>query len=52
MPKENKIEDKSYKLQKILDDVVKRKLDIQSIDLSFIDENKNMVIVKKAIEQK
>ena len=52
VPKENKIEDKSYKLQKILDDVVKRKLDIQSIDLSFIDENKNMVIVKKAIEQK
>lgn len=50
LPKENKIKDKSYKLQKILDDVVKRKLDIQSIDLSFIDENKNMVIVKKVKE--
>jgi cell division septal protein FtsQ len=52
LPKENKIEDKSYKLQKILDDLVKRKIDIQSIDLSFIDENKDMVTVKRAVDEK
>lgn len=52
LPKENKIEDKSYKLQKILDDLEKRKTAVQSIDLSFIDENKDMVTVKvkKAVE--
>lgn len=50
LPKENKIEDKSYKLQKILNDVIKRELDIQTIDLSYIDENKNMVMVKKIVD--
>jgi len=50
-PKEHKIEEKSYKLQKILDDLSEKKIDAKSIDLSFLDNNKDMILVKKFIDK-
>lgn len=51
LPKENKIEEKSYKLQKILNDLSNKKCEIESIDLSFLDNNKNMIVVKKLVNE-
>lgn len=45
LPKENKLEEKSIKLQKILEDLATKNREIDYIDLSFIDDNKNKVIV-------
>lgn len=49
LPKDNKIKEKSEKLLAILKDLSKKYDSIDYIDLSFLDDNKDKVIVKPLI---
>ncbi len=51
LPKENKNKEKTDKLQQILSDLSKKNKEAKNIDLSFIDDDKNRVIVKLFVEQ-
>jgi cell division protein FtsQ len=52
LPKEKKNEKKAKRLKKVLKDLSTKNKDIKSIDLSFVDSNKNKVIVDTFREEK
>ena len=50
-PKKNKDEEKAEKLQLVLQDLAKKKKKIKNVDLSFLDDNKDKIIVKVFVEE-